>query len=196
MTSPGTTREVAAGMSFTFTDEQNELRHTAKRFVDAELRPIADSIDKNHAIPRSLIDKMAELGFLGVAYPEEYDGAGMGEMGYCILQEEISRACASTATLIGAHQSVAGGVSQAFALPGEGLPVVVQPALQHAAFVGGGRGFGALSRHTRILTQLTPHHQRIPGRRPGPAAAAVCFRQGPGRTTWRSPREGRLHRTR
>ena len=40
---------------------------------------------------------MAELGFLGVVYPEEYDGAGMGEMGYCILQEEISRACASTA---------------------------------------------------------------------------------------------------
>ena len=93
-------------MDFTFTDEQNELRHTVKRFVDAELRPIADSIDKNHAIPRSLIDKMAELGFLGVAFPEEYDGAGMGETGYCILQEEISRACASTATLIGAHQSI------------------------------------------------------------------------------------------
>lgn len=93
-------------MDFTFTDEQNELRHTVKRFVDAELRPIADSIDKNHEIPRSLIDKMAELGFLGVAFPEEYDGAGMGEMGYCILQEEISRACASTATFIGAHQSI------------------------------------------------------------------------------------------
>jgi alkylation response protein AidB-like acyl-CoA dehydrogenase len=95
-------------MDFTFTDEQNELRHTVKRFVDAELRPIADAIDKNHEIPRSLIDKMAELGFLGVAFPEEYDGAGMGEMGYCILQEEISRACASTATFIGAHQSIGG----------------------------------------------------------------------------------------
>src|SRR5918992_2963183 len=95
-------------MDFTFTDEQNELRHTVKRFVDAELRPIADAIDKEHEIPRSLIDKMAELGFLGVAFPEDYDGAGMGEMGYCILQEEISRACASTATFIGAHQSIGG----------------------------------------------------------------------------------------
>jgi alkylation response protein AidB-like acyl-CoA dehydrogenase len=95
-------------MDFTFTDEQNELRHTVKRFVDAELRPIADQIDRNHEIPRALIDKMAELGFLGVAFPEEYDGAGMGEMGYCILQEEISRACASTATFIGAHQSIGG----------------------------------------------------------------------------------------
>src|SRR5688500_19638318 len=55
-----------------------------------------------------MIEKMSELGFLGVVYPEEYDGAGMGEMGYCILQEEISRACASTATFIGAHQSIGG----------------------------------------------------------------------------------------
>ncbi|HUF89371.1 MAG TPA: acyl-CoA dehydrogenase family protein [Gemmatimonadota bacterium] len=95
-------------MDWSFTDEQKELRRTAKRFVDEELRPVADQIDKQHEIPRSLIDKMAELGFLGVVYPEEYDGAGMGETGYCILQEEISRACASTATFIGAHQSIGG----------------------------------------------------------------------------------------
>ena len=81
-------------MDWSFTDEQKELRRTAKRFVDEELRPVADEIDKRHEIPRSLIETMAELGFLGVVFPEEYDGAGMGETGYCILQEEISRACA------------------------------------------------------------------------------------------------------
>ena len=95
-------------MDWSFTDEQKELRRTAKRFVDEELRPVADEIDKRHEIPRSLIETMAELGFLGVVFPEEYDGAGMGETGYCILQEEISRACASTATFIGAHQSIGG----------------------------------------------------------------------------------------
>jgi alkylation response protein AidB-like acyl-CoA dehydrogenase len=93
-------------MEWSFTDEQNELRRTVKRFVDEELRPVADKIDKEHAIPKRIIEMMAELGFLGVVFPPEYDGAGMGEMGYCILQEEISRACASTATLIGAHQSI------------------------------------------------------------------------------------------
>ncbi|HWC05795.1 MAG TPA: acyl-CoA dehydrogenase family protein [Gemmatimonadota bacterium] len=93
-------------MDWSFTDEQNELRRTVKRFVDEELRPAADEIDKRHEIPRRLIDMMAELGFLGVVFPPEYDGAGMGEMGYVILQEEISRACASTATFIGAHQSI------------------------------------------------------------------------------------------
>jgi alkylation response protein AidB-like acyl-CoA dehydrogenase len=95
-------------MDWSFTDEQKELRRTAKRFVDEELRPVADQIDKGHEIPRHIIDTMAELGFLGLVFPEEYEGAGMGEMGYCILQEEISRACASTATFIGAHQSIGG----------------------------------------------------------------------------------------
>lgn len=93
-------------MDWSFTDEQNELRRTVKRFVDEELRPVADRIDKEHAIPGHIVEMMAQLGFLGVVFPEEYDGAGMGEMGYCILQEEISRACASTAVFIGAHQSI------------------------------------------------------------------------------------------
>lgn len=93
-------------MEWSFSDEQKELRRTVKRFVDEELRPAADEIDRKHEIPRRLIDMMAELGFLGVVFPPEYDGAGMGETGYVILQEEISRACASTATFIGAHQSI------------------------------------------------------------------------------------------
>ncbi len=93
-------------MDWSFTDEQKELRRTVKRFVDEELRPAADEIDRQHEIPRRLIEMMAGLGFLGVVFPPEYDGAGMGETGYVILQEEISRACASTATFIGAHQSI------------------------------------------------------------------------------------------
>ena len=95
-------------MDWSFTDEQNELRRTVKRFVDEELGPVADRIDKEHKIPEPIIRTMSELGFLGVVFPEEYEGAGMGEMGYCILLEEISRACASTATFVGAHQSIGG----------------------------------------------------------------------------------------
>ena len=49
---------------------------------------------------------MAELGFLGISFPEEYGGGGFGEVGYCIMQEEIARGCMSTATFIGAHQSI------------------------------------------------------------------------------------------
>jgi len=93
-------------MDFTFTDEQKMLREMVRKFVDKELKPIAEKIDEEEKIPRELIDKMAELGFLGISFPVEYGGAGMGEMGYCIMQEEIGRGCASTATFIGAHQSI------------------------------------------------------------------------------------------
>jgi alkylation response protein AidB-like acyl-CoA dehydrogenase len=93
-------------MDWTFTDEQKMLREMVRKFVDNELKPIAEKIDEEEKIPRELITKMAELGFLGIAFPVEYGGAGMGEMGYCIMQEEIGRGCASTATFIGAHQSI------------------------------------------------------------------------------------------
>ncbi|MBN1162936.1 MAG: acyl-CoA dehydrogenase family protein [Candidatus Krumholzibacteriota bacterium] len=93
-------------MDWTFTDEQVMLRDMVKKFVDKEVKPIAEKIDQEKSIPRGLIDKIAELGFLGISFPPEYGGAGMGETGYCIMQEEIGRGCASTATFIGAHQSI------------------------------------------------------------------------------------------
>jgi len=93
-------------MDWTFTDEQKMLKNMVKKFVDKELRPAADKIDKEKKIPKEIINTIAELGLLGVSFPPEYGGAGMGEMGYCIMQEEIGRGCASTATFIGAHQSI------------------------------------------------------------------------------------------
>ncbi len=93
-------------MDWTFTDEQKMLRDMVRKFVNNELKPVARQIDEEKSIPRELIDKIAQLGLLGVAFPPEYGGAGMGETGYCIMQEEIGRGCASTATMIGAHQSI------------------------------------------------------------------------------------------
>ena len=93
-------------MDFLFTDEQNMLREMVRKFVDKELRPAAEKIDEEERIPRELIDTIGKLGLLGVSFPEEYGGAGMGELGYCIVQEEIGRGCASTAAFIGAHQSI------------------------------------------------------------------------------------------
>jgi alkylation response protein AidB-like acyl-CoA dehydrogenase len=88
------------------TDEQKMLRDTVREFVNAELKPVADKIDKEERIPPEIIQKLRDLGFLGVAFPPEYGGSGFGELGYCLMQEEIARACMSTATFIGAHQSI------------------------------------------------------------------------------------------
>jgi alkylation response protein AidB-like acyl-CoA dehydrogenase len=91
---------------FGFTEEQIMLRDMVRDFTINDLKPIAHQIDENEKIPAEIIKKLADLGLLGAAIPEEYGGGGFGEVGYCIMQEEISRACLSTATFIGAHQSI------------------------------------------------------------------------------------------
>jgi alkylation response protein AidB-like acyl-CoA dehydrogenase len=95
---------------FTLTEEQKMLREMTRDFVNNEIKPIASKIDSDEKIPAELIKKMAELGFLGVSFPEEYGGGGFGEFGYCLMQEEIARGCMSTATFIGAHQSIGANV--------------------------------------------------------------------------------------
>lgn len=93
-------------VKFEFTEEQNMLRDMFKDFVNKEIKPIASKIDSEEKIPTDLISKLAELGALGISFPEEYGGGGFGEVGYCLMQEEIARGCMSTATFIGAHQSI------------------------------------------------------------------------------------------
>lgn len=93
-------------IDFSFTEEQQMLRDMVRDFVNNELKPAAQLIDEQEGIPDYILDKIKELGILGAAFPLEYGGSGFGEVGYCIVQEEIGRACASTATFIGAHQSI------------------------------------------------------------------------------------------
>ena len=93
-------------MDFEFTEEQKLLREMVRRFADQEIRPIAKEIDEKEEVPRALLRKAGELGLMGVVFPEEHGGGGLGETGYCIVLEEVARACASTATVIGGHQSI------------------------------------------------------------------------------------------
>jgi alkylation response protein AidB-like acyl-CoA dehydrogenase len=91
---------------FKFNEEQQMLREMVRDFVNKELRPLAHKIDEEEKIPDRIIKQLGELGLLGASFPPEYGGGGFGEVGYCIIQEEIARACSSTATFIGAHQSI------------------------------------------------------------------------------------------
>jgi len=92
--------------NFEFTEEQKMLRDMVRDFTTSEIKPIARKIDEEEKIPPELIRKIADLGLLGASFPSEYGGGGFGEVGYCIVLEEISRGCLSTSTFIGAHQSI------------------------------------------------------------------------------------------
>lgn len=93
-------------MEFKLTEEQQMLRDMVKDFAQNELKPLAVKIDENEEIPHEIIHKIGELGLLGAPYPIDYGGSGFGEVGYCLVQEEIGRVCLSTATFIGAHVSI------------------------------------------------------------------------------------------
>lgn len=93
-------------ITFEFTEEQQMLREMVRDFTKTEIKPIAHKIDEDEQIPDSLIQKMKDLGLMGASFPAEYGGGGFGEVGYCVMQEEIARGCLSTATFMGAHQSI------------------------------------------------------------------------------------------
>lgn len=87
-------------------EKYQEIKDLVKKFSDAEVAPLAASIDHEGKIPSSLIQKLSENGFLGSYVPEEYGGAGMDYLSYSILVEELSRNCASTGVLVSAHTSL------------------------------------------------------------------------------------------
>ena len=93
-------------MNFAFSEDLMMLKELAKEFTNNEIKPLAQKIDEEEYIPSELIKKLAEIGFLGTAFPEEFGGGGFGKVGYCVMMEEISRGCSSTATMVGAHQSI------------------------------------------------------------------------------------------
>jgi alkylation response protein AidB-like acyl-CoA dehydrogenase len=90
-------------MDFTFSPEHIALRQMIREFAENEVRPLAAEIDREGRVPFETLRKLAKIGLLGVCFPQEYGGMGAGEIGYCILMEELGRVCTSTATNVGAH---------------------------------------------------------------------------------------------
>lgn len=95
-------------MDFSLTEEQKMLRATVRDFATKELEPIAAEIDETARFPAESVRKMAELGLMGVPFPEKYGGSGGGPLEFCIAVEEIARVCASTATIYFVTAGLAG----------------------------------------------------------------------------------------
>lgn len=87
-------------------ESYNEIKDMLAKFSDQDVAPLAAEIDKKGFIPKELIQKLGENGFLGSYVPEEYGGAGMDYLSYSMIVEEISRNCGSTGVLVSAHTSL------------------------------------------------------------------------------------------
>jgi alkylation response protein AidB-like acyl-CoA dehydrogenase len=79
-------------MDFELSDEQQLIRQTARDFCDAEIAPYAAEWDRTETIDRGIVAKLAELGFLAAALPEEHGGMALEMVSYALVVEEIGRA--------------------------------------------------------------------------------------------------------
>lgn len=93
-------------MDFALSAEQIQIRDTAREFALREIDPIVDEIDEHQKFPREVIRKAGELGFLGVIFPEEYGGAGLGYLEYVLVITELSKVDPSVGISIAAHNSL------------------------------------------------------------------------------------------
>ncbi len=94
------------GFSFELSDEERMVQETARAFAQKEVLPLAAALDREHRFPAELIPKMTAMGFLGATVDPEYGGSGLSYLAYALIIEELAAACASTAIICSAHNSL------------------------------------------------------------------------------------------
>ena len=93
-------------MDFRPTEEQQLLRRSVREFAETEMRPHVREWDEQQHFPAELMPKLAALGLLGIQFPEQYGGAGLSAIDYCICIEELARVDPAVALSIAAHNGL------------------------------------------------------------------------------------------
>jgi alkylation response protein AidB-like acyl-CoA dehydrogenase len=102
-------------MNFNLSEEQENIRTTIADFAEKEIKPHSTQWDKKEIFPRHIVEKLGQLGFLGVAYPERYGGGGADSLSQMLVVEGLSRYDASIGLTCAAHMSLSTGHIAQFA---------------------------------------------------------------------------------
>ena len=95
-------------MDFTLTAEQELIRATAREFLDREVVPHAREWDRTETMDRGIVDKLAEIGFLGASLPFDAGGMGLDTISYCLVMEELGRADSSVRGIVSVQNGLVG----------------------------------------------------------------------------------------
>lgn len=93
-------------MDFQLTDEQQMIRQAARDFAQNELLPGVIERDETQSFPRELIQKMGDLGFLGMMVDPKYGGSGLDTLAYVLTMEELSMVDASASVIVSVNNSL------------------------------------------------------------------------------------------
>src|ERR1044072_3276080 len=93
-------------MHFELTEEQQQIKMSVREFAESEIAPHVLEWDESQHFPIELKPQLADLGLMGVLFPEEYGGGGMGYVEYATIIEELSRVDGSVGISVAAHNSL------------------------------------------------------------------------------------------
>ena len=93
-------------MDFSLNEEQRAIQEAAREFALGEVDPIVEEFDEAQRFPMEVMKKAGELGFLGILFPEEVGGAGLGYVEYALVVTELSRIDPSVGISVAAHNSL------------------------------------------------------------------------------------------
>ena len=93
-------------MNYELGEEQELVRRTVREFAETRVAPVAEELDRESRFPYELVAELAELGLMGMPFPEEYGGAGADTVSYAIAIEELTRVDSSVAITVAAHTSL------------------------------------------------------------------------------------------
>jgi len=95
-------------VDFELNEEQAQIRKVAKDFVDREIVPFAAEWDRTETMDRSIVGKLAQVGFLGGPLPESYGGMGIDNVSYCLIIEELGRSDSSVRGVVSVNVGLVG----------------------------------------------------------------------------------------
>ena len=129
-------------MDYFLTQEQKSIQALARKIAREKIVPVRAELDEKEEFPWEVVRVSADAGLMGVSMPEEYEGFGGGILEYCLVAEELSRACLGIATSIvasglGAMPILVGG-SQALAIRHESHVIKSGPGREAEQLLAGG----------------------------------------------------------
>ena len=93
-------------MDLDLSQEHELVRATVREFAVQRVAPVAEELDREGRFPYDLVQELADLGLMGMVFPEEYGGAGADTLSYAIAIEELTRVDSSIAITVAAHTSL------------------------------------------------------------------------------------------
>jgi short-chain 2-methylacyl-CoA dehydrogenase len=93
-------------VDFELSDEQRLLRDTVREFAQAEVKPVAEELDRTKSFPYEIVEKLGGLGLMGIPFPQEYGGGGADTLSYVLAVEELARIDSSVCITMAAHTSL------------------------------------------------------------------------------------------